>query len=197
MAPFVVDLPRETLEGDTATVREALDGVDDPVVLLGHSYGGMVITGAAAGRDDVAHLVYLAAFMPDEGQSLLTLVEDAPVATLRPALLEVDQQTGTSTVRADVVRKSFYDDCSAEEVKRAIARLRPHAVGCFAVPPPAVAWKDIPSTYVVCTKDEAIHPDLQRQMAQRTTRVIEWPTGHSPFLSPPDLVVDLLTDLAR
>ena len=91
----------------------------------------------------------------------------------------------------------FYHDCDPEDVDAAIQRLRPMELGCLttAVGPPA--WKAKPSTYVVCSEDRGVHPELQRLMAKRCTESVEWPTAHSPFLNRPDLVAGLLVDLAR
>ena len=91
---------------------------------------------------------------------------------------------------------AFYADCSPGDVADALARLRPELMACFAQPADAIAWREKPSTFVVCTLDEAIAVPLLRRMAKRATEVVEWETSHSPFLSRPDLVADLLEGLA-
>src|SRR5438132_1148919 len=91
----------------------------------------------------------------------------------------------------------FYNDCDAGTVAWAVDRLGPHPMVNLGQAPTAIAWRARPSTYVVCREDLAVHPDVQRLMAQRCTTTLEWPTGHSPFLSRPDLLAGLLADLAH
>lgn len=191
-----LDLPFTGLDGDAEAVAELLDAIDGLVVLCGHSYGGMVISRAASGRDDVSHLVYLCA---------VQVLDDAELAaTMRPTLVMehflVDEEVGTTVDPAFAV-ECFYHDCSPDLAAGAAARLRPmrggvgpiDSEGAESVVP---AWKAIPSTYVVCTDDRTLHPDTQRAMARNATRTVEWDTSHSPMLSQPDLVADLLADLA-
>jgi pimeloyl-ACP methyl ester carboxylesterase len=90
----------------------------------------------------------------------------------------------------------FYGDCDPTDTAIAVAQLRPIAstpIDTSGRP----AWRDVPSTYVVCTDDRAVTPPLQRRMARHATHVVEWPTSHSPFLSRPELVVDLIANRAR
>ncbi len=89
----------------------------------------------------------------------------------------------------------LYNDCDPETVTWALARLGPQPLTTLQGTPHAVAWHSKPSTYVVCANDLAVHPDLQRILARRCGSVIEWPTGHSPFLCRPDLVAGLLSDV--
>ena len=91
----------------------------------------------------------------------------------------------------------FYNDCDADTVAWALGRLGPQPLITLQGTTKRAAWRTKPSTYVVCDDDMAVHPDLQRIMARRCGSMIEWPTGHSPFLCRPDLVADLLVDLAQ
>lgn len=196
--------PLGDLHGDANRVRDVLDSLDSPVVLLGHSYGGAVVT-EAGDHPAVAHLVYLCAFALDAGETVATGGTNDPdtaaistVSRLDLVSTFVPNTDGTAvTVTRDGAIAALYNDCDAASIEWALARLGPQPLITFQQPPDAVAWRTRPSTYVVCADDETIHPELQRIMARRCSTSIEWPTGHSPFLSRPELVVDLLRGLAR
>jgi pimeloyl-ACP methyl ester carboxylesterase len=192
-----VELPLTSLEDDVAAVRQTIAGVGGPVVLCGHSYGGAVIT-EAGHEPTVQRLVYLAAFACDEGESPAHTAPDAgvPAKNLEGVLVIADDG---STVTLDDTNAPaiFYNDCTLEDVEAALRRLRRMRLQCLMTPVGAPAWRDKPSTYVVCTEDQAVHPELQQIMAKRCAEALEWPSGHSPFLSDPDLVAGLLVDLAR
>jgi len=191
------------LHGDADRVRHVLDGFTEPVVLVGHSYGGVVITEAGM-HPGVAHLVYVASFNLDEGESAMSAAVKASTAAAldhadRPDVLghlhmAVD---GTSTVEAEGARVLFYNDCSREVSDWAVTRLGAQRIETLSQCPDAVAWRHKPSTYAVCAADNIVHPGLQRILARRADDVVDWPTGHSPFLSRPDLVAELLSTVAR
>jgi pimeloyl-ACP methyl ester carboxylesterase len=188
--------PLGDLHADAQAVRAAIDGLGGPVVLLGHSFGGMVITEAGAHRD-VCHLVYLCAFMPDEGESLAALVGTVEDPGLKAQIHTLPgEREGEVLINPEFAPELFYGDASEEDVQRALAQLVPESGPAFGQAPAQIAWRERPSTYVVCTEDQAILPPLQRQMARHAREVLEWPTSHSPFLSRPDLVVDLLAELS-
>ena len=175
-------------------VREQMAGIEGPIVLLGHSFGGVAITTAALDDERVKHLVYLAAIMPDaEGGMPASLVSPDTVGAIMP------HEDGTSTVRDEVIQPLFYHRCSDEDVDRAKSLLVPDDMHGTAPPPRprALAYERIPTTYVVCTEDRCLTPEGQREQARRATRVAEWPTDHSPFFSRPELMIDLLDSLAR
>ena len=190
-----LDLPFTGLEGDAEAVGKLLDAVDGPAIVCGHSYGGMVISHAASGRDDVAHLVYLCAVQVGEGVDLATAMSTSE--ELMAALEHGDD--GAMRVDPAVAPAVFYHDCDDELTATAVGHLRGMRSGVVQdsdeTPPPA-AWKQIPSTYVVCTDDQTIAPESQRKMATNANHVVEWDTSHSPMLSRPELVADLLTQLA-
>ena len=104
---------------------------------------------------------------------------------------------GTATVTSDGVAACLYQDCDPATQAWALAGIGPQPMITLAEPPRDVVWRSKPSTYVVCADDMALHPGLQRLFATRCTEQVEWPTSHSPFASRPDLVADLLVDLAR
>jgi len=189
-----LDLPFSGLAGDAAAVGKLLDAIDGPVVLIGHSYGGMVISRAASGRDDVAHLVYLCAVQVDEHVDLATAMTTSD--ELMSAFVAGDD--GAMSVDPAAAPAVFYHDCDDELTATAVSHLRGMAFGVVQDdddPPPA-AWKQIESTYVVCSDDQTIAPESQRKMATNANHVVEWDTSHSPMLSRPELVADLLVDLA-
>ena len=185
-----IDLPSDHVEGagftdDVAAVRDALDGMTD-VVLCGHSYGGAVITEAGA-HDNVRHLVYLCAFVPDVGETVMGL---SGTPGLEPTTLTSGMTVDGDvlSVAPDVARQAFYGDCDEQPVDRLV----PHPLRAFGVEPAAAARRDTPSTYVVCTQDQAIQPDLQRQMAARCSTTVELEASHSPMLSMPERVAEIL-----
>jgi pimeloyl-ACP methyl ester carboxylesterase len=190
-----LDLPFTGLEGDAEAVGKLLDAIDGPAVLCGHSYGGMVISRAASGRHDVAHLVYLCAVQVGEDVDLATAMTTSD--ELMSALVAGDD--GSMSVNPAVAPAVFYHDCSDELTETAVGHLRGMGFGVIqdsGEPPPPAAWKQIESTYVVCSDDQTIAPESQRKMATNATHVVEWDTSHSPMLSRPELVADLLADLA-
>jgi pimeloyl-ACP methyl ester carboxylesterase len=148
--------------------------------------------------------VYLSGFALDQDESCAAAaVHDPEVARIshagRPNLADafIDHDDGITTLTSWGATQCLYDDCDDDTLTWALARLGPHPMLTLGQSPRAVAWRERPSTYVICTQDQAVHPDLQRVLARRCTQSREWPTGHSPFASRPDLVAQLLTDLAQ
>ncbi|WP_375485903.1 alpha/beta fold hydrolase [uncultured Jatrophihabitans sp.] len=187
-----VELPMRTPAGDAKVVRAALDGIDDDVVLVGHSYGGAVVT-AIGGHPRVRHVVHLAAFLLDEGESISRVAPGhaVPATGLSDALRFSDDRSEVSIdgELAPAILCQHADATTADEVRR---RLRPVARALFSDRPSAFSWRHAPSTYVVCTHDRTVAPDLQRVMAARATRTVEWDSDHSPLLSRPGDVAELL-----
>jgi pimeloyl-ACP methyl ester carboxylesterase len=190
-----VELPLTDLAADTQTTREALDAFARPAVLLGHSYGGAVVTGAGT-HPLVRELVYVAAYQLDQGESVS---RPGTVAELPDTRLGEALRVGADQVTLDprLAARLLYGDASTEVAAAATARLRPVSRRVFRGVPEAVAWHTVPSTYVVCAADETVHPDRQRAMAQRASRVLEWPCGHSPAATRPGLVADLVAERVR
>jgi pimeloyl-ACP methyl ester carboxylesterase len=194
IANIAVDLPSvqragATLTDDADHVRSVLDATPAPVVLVGHSYGGAVITDAGT-HPNVAHLVYLTAFALDEGESVNENdLTGGETMTLADA---IDASDGVLRFDPELAREYFFHDCDLGTSASAAGQLRPMSFGAMTGSPRAIAWRDRPSTYVVCTDDRALPVALQESNARRTGTVVEMPTSHSPFLSRPDLVADLL-----
>ena len=188
-----VDLPLTGLGDDAAAVQRALDDWGRSVMLVGHSYAGLVISKAAAERRDVQHLVYVAAMLVDGGDVYLDRMREFAAA---PINAEVDLTAdGNLVVRPETAVGCFYNECDRAEAEEAARRLRPTAARCLSEPPGVERWRSIPSTYVLCLRDRAIHPDFQRWMSARAGEVVTFDTDHSPFMSMPERFVDLLDGL--
>lgn len=174
------------LSADAAVVEALIEGITGPVVLCGHSYGGMVVSRVAAER--VTRLIYLCAFMPLEGESLVSIGggRHAPWIRTLDGGLTLPDPAQTQAV--------FYSDCDAQTVEWARSQIKPQSGAPFVEPVPRPAWRNIPSTYVVCANDMALPAEVQRNVfAPRATETIELQASHSPFLSQPAALADLLS----
>jgi pimeloyl-ACP methyl ester carboxylesterase len=180
------------LVDDVAEVEAALDALpgDEPAILLGHSRGGTVISEAGA-HPRVGNLVYLTAFLLEEGEDPRTMVGDSVLPFLDFA------DDGTSMPKPADGPGVFYNDCSPPDIAWAMERLRPLAMAGLGTEVPRYAWRHKPSTFVICSIDRAIPAAAQRLMAKRAAGVVEWETGHSPFLNRPELVAELLISMAK
>jgi pimeloyl-ACP methyl ester carboxylesterase len=167
------------LYDDVEACRDAIAAVDGPVVLLGHSYGGMVITEAGA-DERVARLLYLTSVMADEGQSQGELTGAEPAPWLAPA------EDGTIGVHPDLIREFFLQDCDEETTEAALARLTRQSLAPFGQAPRRIGWRERPATYIVCTEDLATPAEVQRRRVAEGARVVEFEAGHHPFLSRPE-----------
>lgn len=186
-----IDLHRGSLDADTSVAQEAVDAFGAAVVACGHSYGGMVITGLALPAG--SHLVYLGALMPDETETALGLSQGHPADLGEVLTTDGD---GNLVLGGEKLDEILWADATPDQAALARAQLRPQAVGPLLGSPTRIAWRDTPSTYVVTAQDRALLPDLQRDLARRATRVIEWDCSHTPMVASADLLVDLLDDLA-
>jgi pimeloyl-ACP methyl ester carboxylesterase len=155
------------------------------VVVCAHSYGGAPVTEALAGMGQVRRLVYLCAFQLDVGESLLGMGHGTP-----PPWWEIDEVKGY--IDALRPREIFYGDVDPLVADAAIARLGHQSLAAVSQPLTLASWHKIPSTYVICERDAAIPPAAQEGMARRAHRVERLDTSHSPFLSQPSQVADLL-----
>ncbi|HYN96364.1 MAG TPA: alpha/beta hydrolase [Pilimelia sp.] len=176
---------RAGLAADVAEVRRLLAGAG-PSVVIGHSYGGVVATEAAAATGvAVRGLVYVTSFLPDVGESLADL---AGLAGGSPPPYLDFAPDGTFGVRPELAPDTFLHDCDAEAVEGALARLTRQSAAVQTEPVRHAAWRQLPSTYLLCADDRGTPPAVQRAQAARATAVVELPTGHHPFLSHPGLV---------
>jgi len=203
---FTVTAPPNTLRGpaaDSAYLRAYLETLPGPIVLVAHSYGGFVITNAATGLPNVKALVYVDAFIPDEGQLLGPLPgEDsalAAAATDPTSLFKLVPFPGApegvldTYLLPEVVATSFANDLSPEEVGVIAATQRPASLAQFGDPSGPPAWKDIPAWAVIGARDRIITPEAQRQMAEHAgAEIIEVDASHVSMISKPDVVVDAI-----
>lgn len=189
----VVQPPETTLDDDIAATNRVLDAQDGPTVLVGHSYGGAIITGAGANAH-VKSLVYLAAFQPDAGESLASLAGSKPPAgaPLKPSpdgFLYIDPSAFHADFAADLPA------AEASFMARSQVGLSVKAATAVATSP---AWKSKPSFAVVATHDRAINPDLERWMYRRShSVVIELPSSHVVYMSHPAEVAALIERAAQ
>ena len=203
----VVTLPN-TLRGpaaDAAVVRAYVDTIEDPVVLVAHSYGGFVITNAAKGASNVKALVYVDAFIPDDGQNAAALASQASVLTAALSdptkVFKLVPIPGAPPDVLDtyllpqVVTGSFANDVSAEEAKLIHATQRPASLAGLLEPSGPPAWKDIPAWAVIGTQDRIIPPDAQRAMARNAgARITEVDASHVSMVSHPQIVVEVIEE---
>ncbi|MFE7745696.1 alpha/beta fold hydrolase [Nocardia sp. NPDC057455] len=187
------------LDSDAAYVASVLDSVEGPCVLVGHSYGGSVITVAAAGKTDVEALVYIAAFIPDEGESALQLTDKFPGSTLgpttRPASYPLpDGGTGTELyIRQEEFPRQFAADVPAATAELMAATQRPVALDALQQPATATAWRDIRSYALITSEDKNIPVQAQRFMAERAgAEGVEVAASHAVSVSTPDVVAALI-----
>ncbi|MFE3168239.1 alpha/beta hydrolase [Streptomyces sp. NPDC059224] len=175
---------------DAAAIRGAVEAIGGPVVVVAHSYGGVPTTEALADAPNVKSIVYLAAFQLDAGDSLL------PSAGGDPALWwEFHQQEGVGdflTVASPV--DVFYGDVDRSIAEKAAAALGYQSYAATTQKLTAVAWQTIPSTYIICEADGAIPPFVQELFAKRADRTLRLNSSHSPFLSQPSALAELIRD---
>ncbi|MFJ7912729.1 alpha/beta hydrolase [Kitasatospora sp. NPDC096204] len=178
------------LREDVAAVREMLRASDEPTVVVAHSYGGIVTAEAAAGVGSVCHLLLVSSYLPEVGQSLSQFGDGHPAP-----FLDVDPESGTFGVRPESLADTFLQDCDPEVQAQAADHLARQSLQVTGQPVGAAAWRQLPSTYLVCAQDRGTPPRLQREFARRAGRVVELDAGHHPFLSQPAAVRDLLLSL--
>lgn len=185
------------LHDDARAVREILDGCSD-VVLCGHSYAGLVVSEAAAGpHQAVRHLVFLAAAVPDVGDSLTSLAgagsQENTAGQDESGGEEVGfRADGRLVLRPESARAGLFNDCTPDRADAAIALLRPLNPATGTQPVTGAAWHDIPSTYVRCTQDRLPYEPVAPAFRGHAASVLTLPTGHCPQWSRPDLVAELL-----
>jgi len=183
--------PLTSLADDVARLRQVLDFRDGPSIVVGHSYGGQIMTALGTDAPNVVGLVYVAAFALDQGESLGALLSKGPVT---PALAHIftDKQ-GFSWLSEDDFINHFAADVDTMKAKVMYAVQQALAGSAFTDVMGAPAWKTLPSWYLVATNDEAIPPDVERQFATRMgARTVEVPSSHVPMVSHPKDVVALI-----
>jgi pimeloyl-ACP methyl ester carboxylesterase len=190
----IVQNPTLSLDGDAIATRHTLDQQDGPTVLVGHSYGGAVISEAGT-HPAVSALVYIAAFAPDKGESVNALIADPPPGAPVPPILP--PRDGFLLLDRDKFPASFAGDLPLDEAQFMADSQVPWGVDALAGMVSEPAWRSKPSWYLVAADDRMIPPPAQRAMAERAgASVIEAPGSHSIYLSQPQAVADLIKQAA-
>ena len=192
---LAVDLPSKgadtaalgDLHDDAEVVRAAVEGAGAPALVVAHSYGGLPVSEGLAGSANAAHLIYIAGFMLAPGESLLGLRDGVEPEWW---LTSDDGRT----VLPDTPVHTFYADCEPPLAASAAAALLPHRKDAFRQEQRAAAWQSVPSTYVVCGRDNAIPPAAQEAMSARAGTVSHIDSSHSPFLSRPAEVTAIIRE---
>ena len=183
----------DSLEGDVAAVTFTLNHVPGPIVLVGHSYGGTLITKAGT-HDRVGALVYISALAPDDDETSASL--QAQFAQT-PAFAHIDAADGRIWLLPPGI-SDFCGDLPEAEQQLVLATANPPAVDLFDEQVPGTAWKTKPSWYIVANNDRAVNPDLERFVAKRMgAKTYEVESSHVPMLSHPDFVLDVIREAAK
>ena len=186
-----VQIPLTSLPDDVAVTKRVIDAQKGPVVVVGHSYAGGVITDAAAGNANVKSLVYVAAFAPDAGEPLAAAGEKFPPPPLSTAL--VPDAAGFLYVDRAKVHDVFCKDRPLAEARIIAATQKPVNSSVFGAKVTNAAWRTVPSWYIVATEDRAINPDTERFYAKRMgAKTTEIKSSHVPFLSHPKEVAKVI-----
>jgi pimeloyl-ACP methyl ester carboxylesterase len=190
----VVQNPTISLADDVAVTKRTLGALDGPAILVGHSYGGVVIT--EAGNDaKVAGLVYIAAFAPDKGESVSSLIQNPPPGAAVPPILP--PQDGYLFLDREKFRASFAADVSADVASFMADSQVPWGLDALNGAVTEPAWKTKPSWYLVSTDDRMIPPDAQRAMSKRAgSTVVELKGSHAVYVSQPKAVAGLIAKAA-
>jgi pimeloyl-ACP methyl ester carboxylesterase len=191
----IVQNPTLSLADDVAVTKRTLASQDGPVILVGHSYGGAVIT--EAGNDPkVVGLVYITAFAPDKGESVATLIKDPPPGAPVPPILP--PQDGYLFLDRGKFRASFAADVDAERAAFMADSQVPWGVEALSGKISEPAWKAKPSWYMIATDDKMIPPDAQRSMSKRAgSTVVEVKGSHAIYVSQPEAVAALVEQAAK
>ena len=188
----IVQEPNLSHEGDVAATKMVIDAQSEPVILVGHSYGGAVIT-EAGNHPNVAGLVYIAAFAPDQGESVETLLGTLPPGEPSAGDAILPPQDGFLLLDREKFPDSFAGDLSAEEAAFMADSQVPWGVEAVGGTVSEAAWRSKPSWYLVATEDRMIPPQTQRSMSERAGATVEEAAGsHAIYVSRPDVVADLI-----
>ena len=189
-----------TLDSYVERIGEALAAIGGPAIVVGHSMGGIAITAAAETFPDrIAKLVYLTAFLPRNGESLLALEGRNPKPAVPPALV-ISETEPTATLQDDLIVPLFFHDCTPQDQQMATARLTPQSLAPMSTELVLTPERfgSIQRIYIECTDDRAISLELQRDMhgTSGVHAVLSLDASHSPFLSMPEALADQLASLA-
>lgn len=187
---LAVQNPNTTFEDDIQTTSQALASLSGPTILVGHSYGGAIISNVQA--SNVSALVYIAAYAPDEKESIFDINGKIPATPVGP-YFGPSYRPGFIWIDPAAFPANFVQDVPEAEGKALAATEKPIAPACFGTPSGVPTWKSVPSWYLVSANDRTLHPDGERFMAQRIGATIrEIPANHASPVSHPQDVVDLI-----
>ncbi|MBB6498501.1 alpha/beta hydrolase [Pedobacter cryoconitis] len=188
-----VQNPLTTLADDVAATNRVLSRLEGPTILVGHSWGGFVIT-AAGNHPNVSGLVYVAAMAPDEGETLGELSEKYPA----PASLHLSVEDGYVWLSKEGVQKHFAGDVPDSEAALIYSTQGPAALALFGDKMTNPAWKSKPSWYILAKNDHTINPELERIMANRMgAKLTELESSHVPMISQPEAVLKVIREAAN
>ena len=191
----IVQNPTISLAGDVGVTKSALAAQNGPAILVGHSYGGVVITEAGS-HPNVAGLVYIAAFAPDKNESVATLIKDPPPGAPVPPIMP--PQDGFLFLDREKFRASFAADVAPDAAGFMADAQVPWGLDALNGTVTEAAWRSKPSWYLVATNDKMIPPDAQRAMSKRTgATVVEVKGSHAVYVSQPREVADLIEQASK
>jgi pimeloyl-ACP methyl ester carboxylesterase len=191
----IVQNPTISLSDDVAVTKRIIDAQDSSVILVGHSYGGVVIT-EAGNHPKVTGLVYIAAFAPDSGESVSTLIQNPPPGAPVPPILP--PQDGFLFLDRAKFHESFAADVDKEKAAFMADSQVPWGIEALGGAVSEPAWKTKPSWYLVAADDKMIPPPAQRFMSERAgATVVESPGSHAVYVSQPEAVAKLIVEAAR
>lgn len=191
---IAVNLPLHNLADDVATVKRAIDLIGKPTILVGHSYGGEVITNAGYNNPNVTGLVYIAAFAPDEGQSLSTFVD----AKSFPQGFLILDSSGLAYINPDMFHDRFSQDVKQPEADIMVVAQKPFNASIFGEKSGPPAWKQLPTWYQISESDLMIPPAAQHDFAkQMNATTISINASHASYVAHPDEIAKLILDAAK
>jgi pimeloyl-ACP methyl ester carboxylesterase len=191
---IAVQLPTQSLSEDVETVKRAINHIGGPVTLVGHSYGGAVITNAGYNNPNVTRLVYIAAFAPDEGQALADFVNPADF----PKELFLMDSGGFIYLNPEVFRENFAQDVTPEEAELMAIVQKPFNQSNFVAKSGPPAWKELPTWYQISDADRMIPPDVQRTFAQKmNATTLNLNASHASYVSHPTEIADFILNATK
>ena len=191
---IAVQLPLHSLADDVETVKRAIELAGGPTILVGHSFGGFIITNAAYNNQNVSGLVYVSAFAPDEGESTANFVD---VSTLPPGLL-VPDSGGFLYLNPEMFHEAFIQDANATEAETLAVVQKPAHQSFATEPSGPPAWKQLPTWFEVSEGDRIIPPDVQRNFAKRmNATTITLNSSHASLVTHPDEIAELILNATK
>jgi pimeloyl-ACP methyl ester carboxylesterase len=191
---IAVQLPTHSVSDDVETVKRAVAHIGGPTILVGHSYGGEVITNAGYNNPNVTGLVYIAAFAPDEGQSLASFVDPSKF----PKELFLVDSGGFIYLNPEVFRENFAQDVNQTEADLMAIVQKPFNQSIFMEKSGPPAWKQLPTWYQISDADRMIPPDVQRMFAERmNATTINVNASHASYVSHPEEITDLILNATK